>query len=211
MVTAIAHGVERILPVATLEECKALHDLGYITAAERDGRKAEGFHMGNSPFSFMDETLTGKTIAMTTTNGTLAISRSRHAREVIIGSFLNLEAICDYLMQQPGDILILCAGWKGKANLEDTLFAGAIVEELKEFLSFESDAPLMANMLYNQAKADMRFWLNQSSHVKRLNRLDIHKDIDFCLQQSIYNVIPVLEDNALIKMEPSYVRKEVRH
>ena len=207
MCTAIAHGVERIIPVSTLEECRVLQSLGYLTAAERDGKKAEGFDFGNSPFSFMDEGLNGRTIAMTTTNGTLAIAKSRAAREVLIGSFLNLEALCDYLIQQPNNILILCAGWKGKANVEDTLFAGAIVDELSDYLEYESDAPLMAATLYNSAKNDLRGFLEQSSHVRRLQKLEIHKDIDFCLQHSIYSVIPVLQDNALVKMQLVYVRK----
>lgn len=207
MCTAIAHGVERIIPVSTLEECRVLQQLGYLVAAERDGKKAEGFDFGNSPFSFMDESLQGKTIAMTTTNGTHAIAKSRAAREVIIGSFLNLEAVCDYLLQQPYNILILCAGWKGKANLEDTLFAGAVVDELDGYLEFESDAPLMAATLYKAGRNNLRAFLEQSSHVRRLQKLEIHKDTDYCLQQSVFNVIPVLEGNALVKLQMAYIRK----
>jgi 2-phosphosulfolactate phosphatase len=72
------------------------------------------------------------TICVTTTNGTLAITKSKSAVKVMVGSFLNLGALATYLKDQQYDVLILCAGWKGKPNLEDTLFAGALVERLKE-------------------------------------------------------------------------------
>ena len=210
MVTAFAHGIERIIPVATLEECRKLQIQGYITAAERDGKKAEGFDLGNSPFGFMDESLTGKTLAMTTTNGTLAISKCAEAEEVLIGAFLNLAALAEYLRRQPNPVLVLCAGWKGKANLEDTLFAGALAEELGGLWEYESDAPLMARMLYNSSKHNLRQTLNKSSHVHRLNRLDIDNDIDFCLKTSIYNTIPVLQGKALVKQSvPAWMSRNL--
>jgi 2-phosphosulfolactate phosphatase len=113
MTTAFAHGVEKIIPVATLEECRALQVQGLLAAAERDAKKAEGFDLDNSPFSYMDEKLKGQTIAMTTTNGTLAITKSSKAIKVIIGSFLNKTAVINFLLSQPHHVLILCAGWKG--------------------------------------------------------------------------------------------------
>src|SRR6478736_2791639 len=115
MTTAIAHGVKSLIPVASLAECKALQNQGYIAAAERDGKKEDGFDIGNSPFSYMEKEVVGKTIAVTTTNGTQAISKSLAAKEIIIGSFLNRSAVVNYLKSQPHDVLLLCAGWKGKA------------------------------------------------------------------------------------------------
>lgn len=200
--TGMAHGVHRIIPVATLEECSRLRrDKGYIGAAERDGKKAEGFEIGNSPFSYMDENLTGKTIAVTTTNGTLAITRSREAEKVLIGSFLNRKALINYLIKQPYSVLILCAGWKGKMNLEDTLFAGALVEGLKEHFDIEYDAALAAHSLFRNAKENLKTFISSCSHVRRLKNLNIDKDIDFCLQMDVYNTIPMLEGDALISME----------
>ena len=201
MTTAIAHGVKSITPVASLEECEFLKMKGLLAAAERDGQIAEGFDMGNSPFSYMDETIEGKELAVTTTNGTLAITKSKDAIQVVIGSFLNISVLAEYLLNEPHDVMILCAGWKGKFNLEDTLFAGALAKRLCVAFKEACDAPLAAITLYEAAKHDMSGFLANSSHVKRLQRLDIHKDIDFCLQEDLYPVIPVLKKGKLVKLK----------
>lgn len=201
MTTALAHGVERIIPVATLEECKSYQNQGLLAAAERDAKKAEGFDLDNSPFSYMQDHLKGKTIAMTTTNGTLAITKSKEAVEIIVGSFLNKTAVINYLRSQPNHVLVLCAGWKGKVNLEDTLFAGALVDELKDEFKVEDDATLGAHTIYSCAKFNMLKSMASSSHVKRLHRLNLAKDIEFCIREDVYDIIPVLRGNALEKMK----------
>lgn len=198
MTTAFAHGIKSITPFALLEDCLAMKNKNYFTAGERNGEKVGGFDLGNSPFEYMEENLRGQHIAFTTTNGTQAIVKSLGAKEILIGSFLNLAAIVDYLKKSTDNILIVCAGWKGKVNLEDTLFAGAVVEGLKDYAHPECDAPLAAQRLYNLAKDDMVYFLKDSSHVKRLNRLDIHKDILFCLTPNLYKVIPILRDGVLV-------------
>jgi 2-phosphosulfolactate phosphatase len=200
MTTAFAHGVEGIIPVASIEECINYQQKGYLAAAERDGKTPEGFDFDNSPFSYMDEKVKGATVCVTTTNGTLAITKSKSAVKVIIGSFLNLGALTNYLKDVQYDVLVLCAGWKGKPNLEDTLFAGALVEKLKNEFMIEDDSALMAMRLYENAKGDLLSYVATSSHVKRLQRLGIQKDIAFCLQQDLYDVLPVLRGNILVKM-----------
>lgn len=198
MVTAFAHGAESITPFANLDECRQMKLKGYITSGERDGKKVEGFDKGNSPFEYMGDQVRGLKIAFTTTNGTQAIEKSKGAKEVIIGSFLNLNAVAKYLLMSENNALVVCAGWKGKVNLEDTLFAGALVEKLKEFLGPDCDAPLAAQHLYNVAKSDMVGFLNASSHVKRLNRLNIHKDIEYCVTPDQYQILPRLKNGVLI-------------
>jgi 2-phosphosulfolactate phosphatase len=197
MVTGFAHGISEILPVATLEESATYGHMGYITAAERNGLKIEGFDLDNSPFSYMDPVLKGKKICVTTTNGTKAIILSASAKKVIIGSFLNLKAVCDYLYIRGLDTILLCAGWKGQVNAEDTLFAGAVVESLKDSFAAGNDSALIARDLYNNHKNKMGEFLKESSHFQRLNRLNIFKDIDFCLQHSLYDCLPRLENNVL--------------
>jgi 2-phosphosulfolactate phosphatase len=202
MTTAFAHGIAIITPFAKMEDCLAMKDKGYFTAGERDGKKVEGFDLGNSPFEYMDKKLKGQKIAFTTTNGTQAIAKSAGAREIIIGSFLNLSAITNYLRKSPDNILVVCAGWKGKVNLEDTLFAGAVVELLKDQVESECDAPVAAQHLYNQAKHDLVDFLKDSSHVRRLAKLNIYKDIEFCLTADQYNVVPMLKEGSLVSYEP---------
>lgn len=196
MVTAFAHGVHHIIPFANLENCKAMKTHGYITSGERNGEKVDGFDKGNSPFEYM-ENISGAKLAFTTTNGTEAIDRSTAAREIIIGSFLNLSAVANHLLSGKNNVLILCAGWRGKVNLEDTLFAGALVEKIRDQIKPECDAPLAAEHLYQAAKGDLVGFLADASHVRRLARLDITEDISFCLTPDQYNLVPVLEGQSL--------------
>ncbi|MBL7869982.1 MAG: 2-phosphosulfolactate phosphatase [Cyclobacteriaceae bacterium] len=198
MVTAFAHGAESIKPIENLDECRKMKVRGYIISGERDGKKVEDFDKGNSPFEYMGDQVRGQKIAFTTTNGTLAIEKSKQAREIIVGSFLNLSSVVRYLLFSRNNILIVCAGWKGKVNLEDTLFAGALVEKLKNHIEPDCDAPLIAQHLYNQSKNNLLAILETSSHVKRLNRLNIHKDIAFCLTEDQYHVVPKLVNNSLV-------------
>jgi len=188
MVTAFAHGVESITPVANLDECLKMKAKGYVTSGERDGKKVEGFDKGNSPFEYIGEEIRGLKLAFTTTNGTQAIEKAKGAKEVIIGSFLNLTAVVRYLLLGENNVLIVCAGWKGRA----------VVEKLKDYLGPDCDAPLAAQHLYNVAKGDMVKFLEASSHVRRLNRLNIHKDIEFCVTPDLYKVLPRLKNGVLI-------------
>ncbi|QHV98900.1 2-phosphosulfolactate phosphatase [Spirosoma endbachense] len=201
MVTAFAYGVKSIIPVATVDECRQWQERGFLAAAERNARKVEGFELDNSPFTYMDEQIRGADVAMTTTNGTLAITRSRGAVKVLVGSFLNLDAIARYLKTEPYDVMVLCAGWKGRVNMEDTLFAGALIDRLKESYAMAEDSVIMAWRLYGQGKDNLPSYLSNSSHIRRLQRLGIQKDITYCLQHDLYDVVPVLRGNALVSME----------
>ena len=198
MVTAFAHGIEKIIPVSSLEDCLAQQQEGFLTAAEREGRKAEGFDLGNSPFSYMEPQIQGKTLVMTTTNGTHAIRLSMAADKVVAGAFLNLESVAAFLEAEQKDVLVVCAGWKGNFNLEDTLFAGGLANRLEKKFTFANDAALAALHLYRLAQSDMQGFLSESSHVQRLKNLDIIKDIAFCLQEDLYQVVPVLQGDCLV-------------
>ncbi len=196
MVTAFAHGVDHIIPVADLEECRNMKATGYITTGERNGEKVEGFDRGNSPFEYTDD-VKGKKIAFTTTNGTIAIAKSAGAQEIIIGAFLNLSAVKAHIVKGTNNVLIVCAAWKGKVNLEDTLFAGALIDKLGTSVVTDNDSALIALQLYRNAGTDLVKFLNQSSHVQRLNRLNIHDDIRFCLTADTYNVLPEMIEGRL--------------
>ena len=196
MVTAFAHGVDCIMPFAELDECRIMNKQGYITSGERNGEKVEGFDKGNSPFEYMEE-IRGKKIAFTTTNGTQAIHKSLKAKDVVIGAFLNLSAVVDYLIKSPNNILVVCAGWKGRVNLEDTLFAGAVVEKLKGQVTVDDDSALIAQHLYVLSQGDKIEFLKKASHIRRLNKLGIDKDIAYCLTEDTYDVVPRLKEGVL--------------
>jgi len=198
MTAALSEGVSFILPVADLEECKNLENEGYVIAGERDGQKAVGFSLGNSPLEYMNEAYAGKKIAMTTTNGTFAINEVKEkAAEVLMGSFLNLNATADYLVNQQNDVLILCSGWKGKFNLEDTLYAGALTKILENTYETSCDAAIAARTLFDQNKNDLQSLIAQASHTKRLQNHKIENDIEFCLSFDKYSAIVKLKEGKL--------------
>ncbi len=197
MVTAFAHGAKEIIPVEQIELCESYRSRGYLISAERNGITPPGFDFDNSPFSYQTEKVKGSKICVTTTNGTVAIRRSSSALKVYIGAFLNISTVVSALLKWEGDVLVVCAGWKGKPNLEDTLFAGALIDFLTGQFEVADDAALMAWKNYNLASKDLITAVNNSSHVKRLLKLGIQKDIDFCLEMDRYQVLPSLIDGCL--------------
>lgn len=199
--TAFNNGVKEIIPVSTVDEALAYKKEGYLVGAERNGEVVEGFDFGNSPFSFMNEKLKGKSIVLTTTNGTKAISIAKEANDIYIGSFLNLNALAEVLIEDERDVLIQCAGWKNRFNLEDTLFAGALVHKLLASPKYGNlaDSAIMASQLYTLSLPDMFSYLADSSHRRRLQRLNLDDDIRYCLQQSVCNVVPVFRNGVLVE------------
>ncbi len=200
--TAFEFGVEKMIPVATVDEARQWKAKGYLVGAERDAIPVEGFDFGNSPYSYMGDDVKGKTIVITTTNGTQAIEAAKNAHKVVVGSFLNINALCEWLVSEKKNILLLCSGWKNKFNLEDALFAGAATELLTQ-LSEEfklGDACLALKFLYQQAEQDPIKFLAHASHKERLARLNLKKDIKYCLTPNQTQVIPILKDGALVKL-----------
>ena len=166
----IENGAEAIIPVPEVEECLAYQEKHpeYLLAAERNGEVVAGFDFGNSPFSYTKEKVSGKTVVLTTTNGTNALHLSRKAKKTIIGSFLNLTPVCTWLKEQNENTLLVCAGWKNNFNLEDTMFAGAVVDQLKGAGFILDDAAIAADDLYSIAKNDLPGYLKKTSHSERL-------------------------------------------
>jgi 2-phosphosulfolactate phosphatase len=189
MVSALAHGVTEILPFADLEACRAMQSQGYLIAGERNGLTAPGFDLGNSPVAFLEGKYEGKKLAMTTTNGTVALEKSKGAAVILIGAFPNLQATVTYIQSRNLDVLIHCAGWKGRFNLEDSLFAGALVQALGESHSNREDGALAMGSLFTQVGGNLVTYLSQASHAKRLQNHGIEADIDFCLSLNLYEQV----------------------
>ena len=200
MVYGLHNGAQAIIPVAHVEDCLAYKDHGYLLAAERNGEVVSGFDFGNSPFSYTQEKVKDKTIVLTTTNGTLAISMAHGADTVAIGSFLNMSTLSEWLKTQHKDVILLCSGWKSKFNLEDTLFAGAIASLLDDTHFTLDDASIGAESMYAVAKDNLREYLKRSSHTIRMQELHIENDIQFCLEVDICNNIPILSGKTLVNM-----------
>lgn len=193
--TAFQEGVNQIIPVATIEEARAYQSKGYVAAAERHGEIVEGFDIGNSPFSYMNPELKGKDVVLSTTNGTQAIEKAKAAEQIIVGSFLNLTAVCKHLENENRYVILLCAGWKGRYNLEDSLFAGAVLDYFEGSKVFTgiADSSLAARQMYQAAKGNLNDFLKNSSHRRRLQRLNLEKDIEYCLQIDTMDLVPIFD------------------
>lgn len=203
IVTAIFHGAEKIIPVQSIAEAMEWKKKGFLAAAERDGLVAEGFELGNSPFGYMKPEIEGSTIVLTTTNGTQAIMAASGCAGIYAGSFLNLNVISEHLIHIKKDVLILCAGWKNKFNLEDTLFAGALAKKLIEKGGYltHCDSAIASVYLYRMAEHNMVNFLEVSSHRNRLRHLNLERDVEYCLTENICPVVVKYVDGALCRWD----------
>lgn len=198
MVAALAHGVDSILPFADLEECRKMQAQGFLIGGERNGLTAPGFEMGNSPVAYISEAYAGRKLAMTTTNGTQAIEKSKGAAQILIGAFPNLQATVTHIQAQDKDVLIHCAGWKGHFNLEDSLYAGALAKSLESTHEASEDGALAMATLFEKVGHNLKGFLAQASHAKRLQNHGIERDIDFCLTLDLYEIVVKLDRSGFL-------------
>lgn len=201
--TALYNGATAVIPVASVQQCIELgKEVGGITAGERDGKVADGLTYGNSPFEYPRDFIGGKILILTTTNGTklLHMALDNGAPEIITGSFPNLSAVCDHLISTQRNVLLGCAAWKDRVNMEDTLFAGAVIHRIKQHFTMHCDSSKMAESLFLEAGEDRFAFMQQrgATHYHRLTNYGLEKDIRYCLTANQANVLPVFKGDRLI-------------
>jgi 2-phosphosulfolactate phosphatase len=203
IVTAFMNGVRRIIPVATLNEAQEYKKKGYLVAAERDGIVRDFADFGNSPYNFKKEVIEGRDIVYSTTNGTNCIMMAAHSYRVLIGAYLNIDALANYISAENRDLVILCAGWKNKFNLEDSLFAGALAEKILQHPDYHTicDSAHASIDLWNLARHDMMQYIEKAAQRHRLKKNNLDDVIGYCHSPNLTTVIPVLEENYLIKID----------
>ncbi|WP_126972272.1 2-phosphosulfolactate phosphatase [Gynurincola endophyticus] len=204
--TALHNGAKSVIPVDSVAKCIELgKKIDAITAGERDGQIAEGLQYGNSPFEYDRSFIDGKTLVLTTTNGTklLHMALERGADQIITGSFPNLSAVCDYLKQQNQPVILGCAAWKNRVNLEDMLFAGAVIARIRESFDINCDSSQIALQMYECAKSDVYEFMKakNASHYLRLSGFGLEKDIRYCLTNDVANVLPIYTNGKLLVHE----------
>jgi 2-phosphosulfolactate phosphatase len=203
IITAFMHGVRKIIPVATLGEAKDYKDRGYLVAAERDGIVRDFADFGNSPYNFREEMIRNREIVYSTTNGTQCIMMARNSYRVLVGGYLNLRALGDFITAEQRDLLILCAGWKNKFNLEDTLFAGALAETVLHDHNYGTicDSAIASIDLWKLARADLMQYIEKAAQRHRLKKNGLDDVIEYCHTRDLTAVIPVLKENYLINIK----------
>ena len=202
--TAFHYGLSELIPVSSVEQAKQyMNKEGYLVAAERNAEPIEGIPLGNSPFQYMNDDVKNKILVLTTTNGTKAI-RLASKHEVISASFINLDAVYDFIMKSEKDVIILCSGWKGLVNMEDSIFAGILSDKLLKTNEFQSkcDSVLASIAIKRDAGNDLFSYLEDSAHRNRLKHLNMEADTKFCLNPTFKSsIIPILKNGKLIPYE----------
>jgi 2-phosphosulfolactate phosphatase len=199
--TALYNGAKSVVPVADVERCKQIGaEIGGITAGERDGKVIPGLQYGNSPAEYPRDFIEGKTLVLTTTNGTklLHMALECGAADVVTGSFPNLSAVCDFLLKQNKNVILGCSAWKDRFNLEDTLFAGAVIGKVKDHFTIHCDSSLMAENMYELHKNDMENFIQLTTHWHRLAAYGLQKDLQYCVTKDVANVLPIYREGVLV-------------
>ncbi|HEX8333076.1 MAG TPA: 2-phosphosulfolactate phosphatase [Segetibacter sp.] len=202
--TALYNGATRVVPVDNVDQCKLIGSQikDAITAGEREGKVIEGLQYGNSPAEYPKDFINGRTLVLTTTNGTrlLHMALERGASEVITGSFPNISAVCDFLQSQNKNVILGCSGWKNRFNIEDTLFAGAVISRIKQNYTIHCDSSLMAESMYDLHKNDMFDFIQKTTHWHRLAAYGLQKDLQYCVTPDVANVLPIFRNGDLVAL-----------
>jgi 2-phosphosulfolactate phosphatase len=200
--TAFENGAASIIPVATIPEASNYKDRGFLVAAERDGFVLDFADFGNSPFNFTRDKVAGKTIVYSTTNGTGIIKQASSADYIVIGSFLNISALAGWISDQEKNVVLFCAGWKNRFNLEDTICAGAIAERLllTSLYSTICDSTLAALDLWSLAKNNIPGYIDKAAQRSRLRDKKLDDCIEFCLTMDFTSIVPVIRNGILESM-----------
>jgi 2-phosphosulfolactate phosphatase len=197
--TAFSNGAATIIPVAEIHEAKEYKNKGYLVAAERDGYVLDFADFGNSPFNFTRDRVEGKTIVYSTTNGTRIIDLASSSYMTVIGTFINISVLTEWLVNQDRDVILFCAGWKDKINLEDTICAGAIAKILLESATFTTicDSVHAATDLWKLAADDPLDYIGKAAQRSRLRDKGLDDCIEYCMTFDLTGSIPVLQNNRL--------------
>lgn len=212
MVTALTNGAREIIPVCEIAEAVALRQArpDLLLAGERNGLRilraqtgSVDFDLGNSPREFTRDRVGGRAMAITTTNGTRALQACRGARRVLVGSFLNLGAVADWLARERvADLLLVCSGTLEEASYEDVLGAGALCDAVWEQFSGGpvADSAQVAREIYRQGSDDLLAAVQRARNARRLLAVpELREDVTVCLQRATTNVLAELGADGVVR------------
>lgn len=203
IITALANGAKSVTPVETVKEAKRLRreNPDFILAGERNGVKPRGFDADNSPLSLTRNVVGGRSLIMTTTNGTKALVQSKASKWVFVGAFVNADAVAQksvvFASKNDAGVSFVLAGDKSHFALEDFLCAGAVIDKLPKDAVALSDKALGAMLAFKGAEENLQENISGSKHAQELLKIGFGKDIAFACQISLYNTVPFYQNGII--------------
>jgi 2-phosphosulfolactate phosphatase len=191
--TALANEAEKVIPVLTVEESfKIAESLNneVILGGERRAVKIDGFHMSNSPLEYTKQEVEGKTVILSTTNGTKAINNCLEADKIYIGCMLNAKAVADKLIELDKDVVFVNAGTLGKFSIDDFICAGYMIKCISENSnSIISDLAFTAKYVYDNNN-NVLDYIKNARHYEVLKSLNLEADIQYCVKKDLFSIVP---------------------
>ncbi len=202
--TALHNGAKEIIPVTTVERAVKISGNLFgdyvLRGGERNGRMIEGFNLGNSPFDYSEDKVRGKAIIFSSTNGSLAIEKARFARDMVIGAFVNISSVVQFIKELRQDFFVVCGGTSGRFSLEDTVCAGMLIQKLAEEEGADlslSDSAIAASLLHKGYRRNILKMVKNSEHGRFLSDIGFGKDLPACAAIDTVPVLPLWIGNVI--------------
>ncbi|MCB2290953.1 2-phosphosulfolactate phosphatase family protein [Clostridium sp. CS001] len=199
--TAMNNGCKGVIPVLTVEEASSIvrnSKEEFMLGGERNALRIEGFHYSNSPLEYTRESIQGKTLVMTTTNGTKAIKGCIGASNILIGAMVNAKATAKRILELNNDVVIVNAGTYGEFSIDDFLCSGYIIDCILESLQAElSDIAITSHYIYKNNK-DIHSFIKYANHYKRITELGLEADLEYCCRKDTIDIVPEYRDGIIV-------------
>jgi len=205
VITALANGAKAVIPAATAEEAvrlaSNLEKDGVVLAGERKSLKIEGFALGNSPREMTAAAVGGKTIVLATTNGTPALVAAQGGDPVLVGAPANFRALAARaraVLEQRGELVVLCAGRDKQFAVEDGYTAGRLIKAVRRGVKrLELNDAARAAIALTDAVATWTEALEGSDAARQLAEADLAEDVSFAAKPDRFTVVPSYADRRI--------------
>lgn len=204
IITAISNGCDRIVPTSEANEAAAIRKISegnVLLCGEIGGLKVGGFDLGNSPLEYTQEVVEDKVLIYSTSNGSVAVKGLADAEDVLIGAFINANAVASRICALERDVLLVCAGTKGVFSTDDTIAMGCIIDRMLQVdESIETDdLGKVALKLYRDTRMDVMTALEGSSQYDFLQQLQMLDDLEYCTREDMFDVVPAYREGVIVK------------
>ncbi|MEG0257127.1 MAG: 2-phosphosulfolactate phosphatase, partial [Christensenella sp.] len=204
IITAISNGCDRIVPTSEANEAAAIKKISegnVLLGGEIAAQKVSGFDLGNSPLEYTQNVVDDMVIIYSTTNGSIAVKELAAAEDILIGTFINADAVAKKAISLERDVVLVCAGTKRKFSMDDIIAMGCILDRMlkvDESIEFD-DMGRVALKLYHDANHDILGALEGSEHFEYLKQLKLYDDLEYCTREDMFDVVPVYQEGVIFK------------